>query len=457
MAPYGVLISKGPKDWQILQQNGRKADIPLEGTWDVENGMPGSVHVRAVREDNGESAVPWQKAETCGERKWRTALRDVPAGGLYRIETGFLPDGFTWLEWMLRGDMIHHLAVGDLYVIAGQSNAAGYGKDPACDPPELGVHLLRNTGRWDLATHPLNDTTASAHLANCEAANPGHSPWLHFAKIIRRETGMPVGLVQTSLGGSALDTWLPGGPLYENMMEIISSAGGRIRGVLWYQGCADTAFPLCETYLDRFSGFVGAVRSALGEPGLPFITMQINRHVTASSPDYDRGWSIVREAQRQAARTIPGVYVAATVDSKVCDGIHISASSNLMLGERAARIALGAVYGKKIPWESPDAESAEITENGVLLRFKHVSERIYLACAADRLPFRLEDEAGLLQIAEFEQPSFDAILLKTSRKITGCCSISSHYGNDPQGVSAVDTGSWLPAPAFYNIKLSCNN
>lgn len=43
-------------------------------------------------------------------------------------------------------DTIHHIGVGDLYVIAGQSNAAGYGKDSIYNPSEIEVHLLRNRG-----------------------------------------------------------------------------------------------------------------------------------------------------------------------------------------------------------------------------------------------------------------------------------------------------------------------
>jgi len=54
-----------------------------------------------------------------------------------------------------RGDMIHNIGVGDVFVVAGQSNAAGRAKNPVEDAPELGVHLLRDSGVWDLATHPL--------------------------------------------------------------------------------------------------------------------------------------------------------------------------------------------------------------------------------------------------------------------------------------------------------------
>jgi sialate O-acetylesterase len=354
---------------------------------------------------------------------------------------------------MARGDMVHHMAVGDLYVIAGQSNSAGYGKDMVYDPPEFGVHLLRNSGRWDIATHPMNESTGTIHTANREGANPGHSPWLSFAKMVKRETGIPVGLVQTSLGGSPLDDWLPGGSLYMNMMDIIASVGGAVKGVLWYQGCSDGNFPKCGTYLDRFHQFVNAVRDAVGDPALPFITVQIFKHVAIVEDDSaDLAWSIVREAQRQASLQIPGVWLIPTMDCMLSDIIHVSAVSNLALGERAARIALAKLYGKRSDADAPDIAGAKKVDGGILLTFKNVSLRIYaLEVPANRLPFRLEDELGELKVVAYEQPAANEILLRLARPVYGCCAVSSHYGRDPQGIALIDTGTRLPAPAFYGV------
>ena len=90
------------------------------------------------------------------DSRWHVAF-DVPAGGLYRVETYMEYEGWDGLS-STRGDMVHNIGVGDVFVAAGQSNAAGRAKDPIEDGPELGVHLLRPSGRWDLATHPLGET-----------------------------------------------------------------------------------------------------------------------------------------------------------------------------------------------------------------------------------------------------------------------------------------------------------
>jgi sialate O-acetylesterase len=452
MSQIGAMITKGPAPWQVLQQRGGKVDIALEGVWRMDDGVEGGVLARVVREDTGEPLVPWVQSEDLGGRQWRSVLHDVPQGGLYRVETCFAPKGQLELEWSVRGDMVHHIGVGDLWVIAGQSNSAGYGKDMIYDPAEPGVHVLRNSGCWDLATHPLNESTGTIHEANREYANPGHSPWLSFAKMVHRETGMPIGLLQTSLGGSPLREWLPGGSLYAGMADVIASQGGCIRGVLWYQGCSDTdTEELSRSYLERFTSFVGAVRGLAGDDALPFITVQINRYVAGTN---DLSWSIVREAQRQAAKVIPHVFVIPTLDCSLSDTIHISAASNMALGERAARVALANLYGKPCLWAVPDIKCAEMAGDCIRLRFANVHQRLYLLDApVHKLPFVVEDEAGKVEITAYRVSANDEIELTTARAPRGRCVVHSHFGCDPSGALLLDSAGRLPALAFYGVEV----
>lgn len=166
----------------------------------------------------------------------------VPKGGLYRIDTCMdLAD--TCGDWSVRGDCVYHVGVGDVFVIAGQSNSAGYGKDFISDAPEAGVHLLKNSGCWDIAAHHMNDSTDTLHPHNRDGANTGHSPYLSFGKYLKRELGYPIGLVQTSLGGSPLSAWSgEEGSLCRSMLNVVKKLNG-IKGILWYQGCSDTCSP----------------------------------------------------------------------------------------------------------------------------------------------------------------------------------------------------------------------
>ena len=132
-----VLIESGARDWQIFQQRDGKADITLTGRVVRADGVgPFRVYARVVRENSFTAVTPWILAEMSGE-EYTVLLKDVPAGGLYTIETT-LAGELHEAEWGLKGDMVCHVGVGDLYVIAGQSNAAGYGKPPLRMLPSWG-------------------------------------------------------------------------------------------------------------------------------------------------------------------------------------------------------------------------------------------------------------------------------------------------------------------------------
>ena len=102
------------------------------------------------------------------------------------------------------------------------------------------MHLYGNNGCWSVAAHPLNDSVDTIYPENAEHAS-NTSPALSFARMLRRRLGVPVGLVQASLGGSPLSRWHPEetGDLYRAMLRRLDAVG-QVGGVLWYQGCTDT-------------------------------------------------------------------------------------------------------------------------------------------------------------------------------------------------------------------------
>lgn len=461
----GTIIESGLRNWQIIQQVDGKGTINLQGRWSHnENLKNPKVLVRIVREDTSDIIIPWMPGALYDKNKWKISIREIPAGGLYRIETCLSPEDNTALEWSIRGDMIHHIGVGDIFVIAGQSNSAGYGKDPIFDAPQLGVHLLRNSGEWDLATHPMNESTGTIHEENTETANPGHSPYLNFAKYLKRVLGYPIGLVQAALGGSALSAWNPDedGFLYRSMLRTINSLDSGIKGLLWYQGCSDAAENLCDTYLDRFKRLVSVLRADVKNDTLPVFTLQLSRFVAPSIRQSDIFWSILRESQRQAALEIPNLYVIPTLDCTLSDLIHVSSSSNMVLGERLAKTALTKIYGKNYICDAPDIMKAErLSSNEVELQFENVMDRIYiLDSGADNISFTLEDEEGAIDIQKYEIKENSKIILTLSRDISGKCYVSGGYGQNPKGIVPFDYSAHIPMLAFYKkeVKTSdCKN
>lgn len=116
-----------------------KATVALKGNFQVH---PAAIEVgvervtpvvRVMSEDDNMTVIPWTNADhfTCNEKfqgEFEVTL-EIPAGGPYRIDTSLetkstVPD----LTWLYRGDCVLHLGVGNLFIIAGQSNSAGYSR-----------------------------------------------------------------------------------------------------------------------------------------------------------------------------------------------------------------------------------------------------------------------------------------------------------------------------------------
>jgi len=454
----GAVLTEGPMDWQIVQQDqAGMGQLALRGHWAGET--PGQVEVRLAWEATGSpvtKALDWRPAATERDGAWSATLTNIPAGGLYRLETRFHADNNLAGEWSTRGDMRHFLGVGDLWVIAGQSNSAGYGRGPFEDGPELGVHILRNDEQWALATQPLNESTNTRHPVNREAANPAHSPYLHFARLLKRHLGYPIGLVQTALGGSPLQAWNPAEPggavLYHNMVHCARLAGGRVKGILWYQGESDANRGPAETYLQRFGQAVAAWREALGDEMLPVLTVQLNRHYAATTAEIDRAWSIVREAQRQAAHA-PAIFVTPTFDLPLSDLIHTSPAGNMLLAERLAQVALGGVYGRPIEHRAPDLQGARRTKGGrmVEMAFAPVTSRMDCVDITANC-FSVQDEQGDVPVSQVVYLGDNAVRLRMGRALVGRATVHGGYGLCP-ATAPMDVERFMPMLGFYGAEV----
>ncbi len=448
----GVRIDGGARPFQILQQDARGfGALPLHGRW----GHPeqrGTVQLRFVAEADGTTVCPWQSASQGGEGVWEHRFDAVPAGGLYRLESRLVVDPAA-PEWGVRGDTVQHLGVGDLWIIAGQSNAAGYGRGPVYDPPALGVHLLRNDETWAIATHPLNDTTGNHH-PNLEGANPGHSPYLCFARELQKALGFPIALIQTALGGSPLSAWNPDenpdAPLYRNLLHCVGLAGGRARGMLWYQGESDCSPVAAPTYERRFAAFLNRLRADLHSPDLPVVIAQLNRYTSAMCPEDHRAWSIVREAQRQAAK-IAGVAVVPTLDLSLSDEIHTSPAGNLTLGSRKARAALGLAYGRTGLSSAPEIAAAALVadRSAIELTFARVSHRLAFLGPGEH-DFTVEDADGFVPIRAATTPARDRVRLELERPAEGEVWVHGAYGANPAS-QLRDAEENTPMLGFYRV------
>ncbi len=406
------------------------------------------VYVRAVSEDDGITVVNWTRC-TREEKCWFVSLI-VPEGGLYRFEMTIDP-GMGPLE------IVNHVGVGDIYVTAGQSNMAGYASDTAYDPVVLGVHALTNRGVWSIASHPLHyggDSIFGQPEIACKS-----SPALSFARRLKEKLGIPIGIIPSAVGGSPLDSWMRrnNGKCYMGMEARIKAAGGKFKGYLWMQGCSDTDFENASTYFSRFAEMLSEWNEVFGVH--PILTVQLNRfaggYVGADdkpeppSVDSCRGWGMVRDAQRRAALELDNVYIVPSLDLSVSDGIHNSASANVVVGERLANTALAHIYNK-IGQTAPIIYSAElIDDTHVRVLIKNSTGVYSMDNRADG--FQIEDEEGITDCYTAVY-SGGALIIQTKRPITVPAKLHYAWGLNPPLFAARDNSS-MPLLACYGVQI----
>lgn len=460
----GVIIEKGPAEWQILQQEGGFAKVELSGKYirmrnpedDENHAEIPKIYAMVSKEETGEPVIWWTECNLSGEN-WNVEL-NIPAGGPYTIHTSMTEmKGENWSEWGTRGDIIQHIGVGDIYVIAGQSNSAGFGKDFIYDPPELGIHIYKNNKSWTLATHPLQDSTGAVGNPNRDGGNTGHSLYLSFAKYLKRDLGYPIGLIQTSQGGSPLSAWNPEeeGHLYRNMMERIKECGGKIKGFIWYQGCSETVkIEKGQNYIERFSQMRNAMFNELNVENIPFVIFQLSYCNDGIGDEGDKEWGTVREQLRRMNRELKNTYVIPTTDSTFSDQIHISALSNIRLGERAAKILLHHIYGKFYMCDAPDIASAKrIDDHTVEITFDNVYERLETRASGENLAIKAEDSKGIVNVLEYQIKERNKIILKFERTLDKKCVLHGGYTKSIKNILPIDFATHMPILSFYGIEI----
>ncbi len=232
----------GAVDYRLFQRDGanQATGVRVTGTYD---GDPeGAIEWRY----NGGSWATLDATPTGGEFDEVVTLQG-PAQGALEVRFAANPSVSAALSYV---------GVGDLYLCAGQSNAAGWSPSylqpvaPAANPTWKAVefdfaHVWREN--FETLAKPFHIPSDAVYTA-FNAGGAGDGSYYGHLATLAMESGVPIGVVPAARGSTNIDQWNAGSPsntgtLYGAMLATAQKLGS-FRYVLWWQGegsMSDTA------------------------------------------------------------------------------------------------------------------------------------------------------------------------------------------------------------------------
>ncbi len=341
-----VTLPKVIGDHMVLQ---RDRPLPIWG-W----AEPGEVVTVKLDE-----ATVTAKADAQGN--WKVVLPAVKADGKAHTMT---ISGKNKIE-------LEDILIGDVWVGSGQSNMeyglAGSmgGNEAVAAATDSRIRLLQ----VDKVQVPraAKDVSSQGWKVCSPQTVPGFAAVLYFfGQRLHKDLDVPVGLVNSSWGGSPIEPWTvtgtSGGGMYNGMIAPVKPFA--IRGAIWYQGESNVGNGLA--YAEKMKALIEGWRKVWGYD-FPFYFVQI-----APFAGYGPGaLPPIWEAQ-VASLKIPKTGMSVTTDLVQNIG-DIHPNNKIDVGNRLALWALAKEYGKKdFVYSGPLYKSMKVDGNKIRLSFAHV-------------------------------------------------------------------------------------
>lgn len=299
---------------------------------------------------------------------------------------------------------LRDILIGEVWICSGQSNMymplRGYTGQPVQGSFETALESPRYAGRIRMITLPKRaaETPQSGFDARWTVPTPQtvlsmSAAAYFFARTLTDALDVPVGIVSTSWGGSAIEAWMSPDDLREMGYDVekINSdpkkqerhqcsklyngliapvAGFAARGFVWYQG--ESNLRTSGRYAEQMERMVRFWRSGWGDDKalMPFIYVQIAPYENRSADGIDA--ALLMEAQIDARERIPNAYLVCNTDTGEKSCIH--PSDKLTVGRRIAAQALRRSYGAKLPDEAVEGvcfERAEFDGGKAVVTFRN--------------------------------------------------------------------------------------
>ena len=349
--------------------------------------------------------------------RWSAYLKPRPAGGPFEM-TVAAADGNTAPR-----TVIHDILVGDLWVASGQSNmefpleraATAQADLPHADNPRIRLLIVKKKA----ADYPQDDVETDGWAASSpETAKDFSAVAWYFAREIEQKEHVPVGVIDSTWGGTVAESWVrltalgedPGlNGLFASRGKMLdkapdseaeiedqkrrqdeAKAAGKpipqfpwhpplaswgpgllwngmiapltplpIRGALWYQGESNSALERFPIYNRIMRALIEDWRRQWGVGAFPFLYVQISNF--KSTPRED--WAGLRRQQVETLG-LRNTAMAVTIDIGNPDDVH--PTDKVDVGHRLALAARNLSYGEAVNYWGPMFRQA--TPEGAAIR-----------------------------------------------------------------------------------------
>jgi len=269
--------------------------------------------------------------------------------------------------------VLKNILIGDVWLGSGQSNME-WRLTATADPkknvaeanhPNIRLFHVKKVQKGE----PQKDVVPVSTWKECSPKTiPSFSATLYyFGRKLHQDLDVPIGLINSSWGGSPIEPWFAkNGKMYNAMIAPLHNFA--LKGFTWYQGETNVIKKNGLTYHDKKKELIEGWRAKWNDQSLPFYYVQI---APWSGKRYEPGQlPALWEAQTKSL-SIPKTGMAVTTDivHKISD---IHPKNKLDVGERLARWALVKDYGKEMVYSGPIYKSMKIDGSKIVISFAHV-------------------------------------------------------------------------------------
>ncbi len=361
--------------------------------------------------------------------RWKLKVKTPAAGGPYTIT--ITSHNVVQLQ---------NIMIGEVWVCSGQSNMEwSYNNGEKDMKTELPVCATNSIHFFQVpkstADAPQDDVRAQWVACDSNTIKSFSAVGYFFGKKLMQQLNVPIGLINTSWGGTPAEVWTPEG-LVQNDPQLKEAAGKlkpadwwpieagltynamiapftsfNIAGAIWYQGESNTATN--DSYQKLFTVMIDAWRAAW-KKDFPFYYVQIAPYKYGNN----NIGALLQEAQ---TKTMAHSNVGMVVITDLTDSVtNIHPSHKREVGNRLASWALAETYRKpRIVYKNPEYKSAKIKDGSMVVSFNNaangfqVKDKIikgfYISGAAENwLPADAKQEKGkiILSNKEIKEPLY---------------------------------------------------